>query len=773
MTSQHALTELNQKFTQWSSRIEQNKQELEEELNRWQGYKEDYDALGKQLETLADETTRPAMIPFGSLAFMPGKLIHTNEITVYLGDQYYVERSVKQALGILNRRKQGVNENLGLVQAQWNAIEAKSSTTSSNKNLFPSAEGVNEDGLPIMEIREEIPDDEPVTASSSSSSSSSAPQPAPAPAPAPASVPIPEPAAPVAPATKATESSSNDLMAMLDALEQEEEEEEREKQQQLMEQQLTFDIDGMDGQKDMTDFDEEDLDDLYDTEVADNMFDHFEDDEEYATQGVVEQEDATTHEEEEQQQEEVEEEPIKDVVAERPEQITPVAPPQPAPAPAPAATVASVVEHSESLPSPPPKEKKLSKFKQLQLEKQQQEQQQQSDDQPKKPTNTMPKFKVQKPTERKRKQQSPPTIESSSASSSKVETSTTPPPVISSENQQQQQSSPPSPPSPPKKKVSKFKQFQDQQRQGSTNNNNNNSSSSATSTTKLSPPSSKGTPIAVPSKHTPTSTKKEDTHVAPISTTTATKKKVSFGTTTSVREHDRLASPQAGPQGVYNEPLNDDTSNSKSTLQHTIRSPSDIFRVVKQHQPTPILEEDGYPVIQQDDDDDNNANDTATMVDLRDLATSLGEGKEPMFRPNYDVDEDQLPTLHPWRKPYGTTTAGDALGIAKKSKLDTTTMRGAVLEREAEALDLDQVEDDMDFKEIKSSYQRQRQNMLATMGGLSFDAKPEFEVFDEELPLPSNEKKKKDEEDVVVVDLPKKMSRFKAARMGLAPATEQ
>lgn len=38
---------------------------------------------------------------------MPGKFIHTNEITVYLGSNYYVERSAKQALEILDRRKQG------------------------------------------------------------------------------------------------------------------------------------------------------------------------------------------------------------------------------------------------------------------------------------------------------------------------------------------------------------------------------------------------------------------------------------------------------------------------------------------------------------------------------------------------------------------------------------------------------------------------------------------------------------------------------------------
>lgn len=38
---------------------------------------------------------------------MPGKLIHTNEILVLLGDQYYAERSAKQAVEILGRRRQG------------------------------------------------------------------------------------------------------------------------------------------------------------------------------------------------------------------------------------------------------------------------------------------------------------------------------------------------------------------------------------------------------------------------------------------------------------------------------------------------------------------------------------------------------------------------------------------------------------------------------------------------------------------------------------------
>jgi unconventional prefoldin RPB5 interactor 1 len=45
-------------------------------------------------------------VPFGKFAFMPGKLYHTNEIMVLLGDNWFVTRSAKQALEIAERRKQ-------------------------------------------------------------------------------------------------------------------------------------------------------------------------------------------------------------------------------------------------------------------------------------------------------------------------------------------------------------------------------------------------------------------------------------------------------------------------------------------------------------------------------------------------------------------------------------------------------------------------------------------------------------------------------------------
>lgn len=43
---------------------------------------------------------------------MLGKLVHTNEILVLLGDNWLVERSTKQASQIIDRRINGIDEHI-------------------------------------------------------------------------------------------------------------------------------------------------------------------------------------------------------------------------------------------------------------------------------------------------------------------------------------------------------------------------------------------------------------------------------------------------------------------------------------------------------------------------------------------------------------------------------------------------------------------------------------------------------------------------------------
>ena len=47
------------------------------------------------------------------MAFIPGQLVHTNEILVLLGDNWFVDRSAKQAAEIVDRRvKSKLNNSL-------------------------------------------------------------------------------------------------------------------------------------------------------------------------------------------------------------------------------------------------------------------------------------------------------------------------------------------------------------------------------------------------------------------------------------------------------------------------------------------------------------------------------------------------------------------------------------------------------------------------------------------------------------------------------------
>lgn len=79
-------------------------QSCDAKLERWAQYERDYEALSERLRTLPDRVSHEVMVPINSLAFMPGRIVHTNEVLVLLGDNWFAERSAKQALAIAQRR---------------------------------------------------------------------------------------------------------------------------------------------------------------------------------------------------------------------------------------------------------------------------------------------------------------------------------------------------------------------------------------------------------------------------------------------------------------------------------------------------------------------------------------------------------------------------------------------------------------------------------------------------------------------------------------------
>uniref|UniRef100_A0A3B3ZBZ7 Uncharacterized protein n=1 Tax=Periophthalmus magnuspinnatus TaxID=409849 RepID=A0A3B3ZBZ7_9GOBI len=85
----------------------------------------DYEALNDRLKTLPDQLSYDVMVPFGPLAFMPGKLVHTNEVTVLLGDNWFAKCSAKQAQKIVDHRMKHVKHELGELTKTMKNFEAR------------------------------------------------------------------------------------------------------------------------------------------------------------------------------------------------------------------------------------------------------------------------------------------------------------------------------------------------------------------------------------------------------------------------------------------------------------------------------------------------------------------------------------------------------------------------------------------------------------------------------------------------------------------------
>ncbi|KAJ2907823.1 hypothetical protein GGI21_003503, partial [Coemansia aciculifera] len=132
---------------------------IQSALDQYLEYKTEYHKLRTTLFDFPDEVEYDAMVPVGPLAFFPGTLIHTNEILVSLGDNWFVERSAKQAVAIAKRREEFVDDRIKESRREIAEFVKR-------KNLVPEIfadekEQVekamfNEDGEEIVDIKEEL-----------------------------------------------------------------------------------------------------------------------------------------------------------------------------------------------------------------------------------------------------------------------------------------------------------------------------------------------------------------------------------------------------------------------------------------------------------------------------------------------------------------------------------------------------------------------------------------------------------------------------------------
>lgn len=116
---------------------------VKEKVKQLTKFKEDYEALKARLETLPDKVSHEVMVPFGKLAFIPGKVRHTNEILCLLGDNWFVERSAKQAAQMVERRIKGCDETLKKFHGELKLMDGWCDQTKKLRQELDLNQGVN------------------------------------------------------------------------------------------------------------------------------------------------------------------------------------------------------------------------------------------------------------------------------------------------------------------------------------------------------------------------------------------------------------------------------------------------------------------------------------------------------------------------------------------------------------------------------------------------------------------------------------------------------
>ncbi|KAK8312122.1 hypothetical protein V6Z12_D01G019500 [Gossypium hirsutum] len=140
--------------------VEDKLSDKQNEMNQLKEFIANNTSLINLVQKLPDELHHDIMVPFGKAAFFPGRLIHTNEFLVLLGESYYTERTAKQTVEILKRRGKSLESKVNTLKAVMQDLKAEAS-------FFDSTASEAAEGL--VEIREYEEDNSTERASQSGS----------------------------------------------------------------------------------------------------------------------------------------------------------------------------------------------------------------------------------------------------------------------------------------------------------------------------------------------------------------------------------------------------------------------------------------------------------------------------------------------------------------------------------------------------------------------------------------------------------------------------
>ncbi|KAK7281738.1 hypothetical protein RIF29_09981 [Crotalaria pallida] len=108
-------------------RVQHTIADKQSQLDKLRGFVSDNNNLINLVLKLPDQLSHDIMVPFGKAAFFPGRMIHTNEFLVLLGEGYYAERTSKQTVEILTRRGKALDSQIDSIEATIKDLHAEAS----------------------------------------------------------------------------------------------------------------------------------------------------------------------------------------------------------------------------------------------------------------------------------------------------------------------------------------------------------------------------------------------------------------------------------------------------------------------------------------------------------------------------------------------------------------------------------------------------------------------------------------------------------------------
>eukprot|EP00088_Acartia_fossae_P027391 TRINITY_DN2814_c0_g1_i11.p1 TRINITY_DN2814_c0_g1~~TRINITY_DN2814_c0_g1_i11.p1 ORF type:complete len:406 (-),score=121.92 TRINITY_DN2814_c0_g1_i11:26-1243(-) len=124
--------------------VEKKLEENRVQSSKLQEHKKRYVKLDERLTSLPDRISHDVMVPFTTKAFMPGKLVHTNEIQVLLGENYFLECSAKHAKEICGRRLKQCDQMIEELEKELSLVEGWKSQTNQLKQDQEECQDITE-----------------------------------------------------------------------------------------------------------------------------------------------------------------------------------------------------------------------------------------------------------------------------------------------------------------------------------------------------------------------------------------------------------------------------------------------------------------------------------------------------------------------------------------------------------------------------------------------------------------------------------------------------